>query len=98
MKEFGELAVKLIAINAAWIFNAWTVTILWRWFVAPHVVSYSPTIPMIIGVQILFAVFRSPTVILLKADNLKPFWERVAASYYIPPLALGLGWVVKQCL
>lgn len=89
--------VALVALSA--VLNGWALAILWGWFMVPFGLP-ALSIPTAIGVALVVSFLTHQTDHY--EDKTKTGGERfatsVVAAFIKAPIALTIGWIVKQFL
>lgn len=88
IKIVGSLA--LLAVALPWL--SWPAWVLWGWFAVPLGAPEVPFVHMI-GLMVLLMAFKGSTKPQKNDDR---DWEQTIANFVlIPPITVGIGWIVK---
>lgn len=84
----GAVALSIIHV----ILNAWALSVLWRWFIAPFSLP-TLTIAQAAGISVIFNFLIREAVNVDEDIN----WYKIIAKAIVPPIiSVGIGWVVLQ--
>jgi hypothetical protein len=98
MRSFAIGASDWLRIALSIVLRGWTLKVLWSWFVAPVFALPLLTLAQATGLGIV-VVWATIHAVPLKGNKDRPrrsqqWWMTLC----IPPVMVGIGWIVKQFL
>jgi hypothetical protein len=100
MKTIGTIVTVIMGIAAATVLRGYVVAKLWLWFVAATFGLPSLGLAQAAGIGLIVGFLTLPEV--KKPRDGEPLTSaisfQVCMAFLIPPFALLVGWITKQCL
>jgi hypothetical protein len=93
---FGIWAYLAIVLVGGTIFQAWIMTILWRWFIVPFFSQPELSIPYAIGLTIIISMFKTVKLDDKEEEDLiDRIFKSIGFVFLVPLWLLLIAWIVK---